>query len=59
MGSWASGVMAGPRCVLSQTVMSLCDLVDHSLRGSSVHGISQARIFVLFFLLHLFLLVGG
>ena len=32
------------RCVLSRLVMSDCGTVDHSTPGSSVHGISQARI---------------
>ena len=31
-------------CVFSRLVMSLCDPVDYSPPGSSVHGVSQARI---------------
>ena len=31
-------------CVFSCLVMSLCDSVDFSLPGSSVHGIFPARI---------------
>ena len=33
-----------PSCMCPQLCPSLCDLVDVSLPGSSVHGISQARI---------------
>ena len=30
--------------LFAQTCLTLCDLTDCSLPGSSVHGISQARI---------------
>ena len=30
--------------VCTQSCLMLCDFVDYSLPGSSVHGISQARI---------------
>ena len=29
---------------VSQLCLTLCDLMDHSLPGSSVHGILQARV---------------
>ena len=32
------------RCSVAQSCLTLCDPVDCSLLGSSVHGISQARI---------------
>ena len=32
------------RCLVPQLCLSLCDLLDCSLPGSSVHGILQARI---------------
>ena len=32
------------RCVPAQSCLTLCDLMDCSLPGSSVHGIFQARI---------------
>ena len=31
-------------CSITQTFPTLCDPIDHSLPGSSVHGISQTRI---------------
>ena len=31
-------------CSVAQSCPTLCDLMDYSLPGSSVHGISQARI---------------
>ena len=31
-------------CLISQSCSTLCDPMDHSLPGSSVHGILQARI---------------
>ena len=31
-------------CMLSQPCLTLCDPMDCNLPGSSVHGISQARI---------------
>ena len=31
-------------CLLTKSCLTLCDLMDCSLPGSSVHGISQARI---------------
>ena len=31
-------------CVVTQSCPTLCHLMDHSLPGSSVHGILQARI---------------
>ena len=31
-------------CVFSRSVMSLCDPMDYSPPGSSVHAVSQARI---------------
>ena len=31
-------------CVCGQLCPTLCDPMDYSLPGSSVHGISQARI---------------
>ena len=31
-------------CLVAKLYLTLCDLVDCSLPGSSVHGISQARI---------------
>ena len=36
-------------CVFSCLVMSLCDPVDYSPPGSSVHGVSQARILEWYF----------
>ena len=33
-----------PLCVVAQSCPTLCDLIDCSPPGSSVHGISQARI---------------
>ena len=34
-----------PACPLTRSCTTLCDLTDCGLPGSSVHGISQARIF--------------
>ena len=31
-------------CSVAQSCLTLCDLEDYSLPGSSVHGISQARV---------------
>ena len=31
-------------CLVAQSCLTLCDAMDCSLPGSSVHGISQARI---------------
>ena len=31
-------------CVPAKSCLALCDLMDHSLPGSCVHGILQARI---------------
>ena len=31
-------------CVCAQSCLTLCDSIDHSPPGSSVHGILQARI---------------
>ena len=31
-------------CLVTKSCLNLCDPVDYSLQGSSVHGISQARI---------------
>ena len=31
-------------CLVTRSCPTLCDPTDHSLLGSSVHGISQARI---------------
>ena len=40
--SWG---LQGPLCgVLLQSSLTLCEPMDRSLPGSSVHGISQARI---------------
>ena len=39
-----SGSMPGPYCLLPQSCPTLCDPVDYSPPGSSVHGIFQARI---------------
>ena len=35
---------SGKMCVHAQSCLTLCDPVDCSLPGSSVHGISQARV---------------
>ena len=32
------------KVLVSQSCLTLCDPMDHSLSGSSVHGILQARI---------------
>ena len=34
----------GEMCVCAQSYLTLCDTMDCSLPGSSVHGILQARI---------------
>ena len=31
-------------CLVTQSCLTLCDPMDHSLPGSSVRGISQSRI---------------
>ena len=36
--------MKAVMCVYVQSCLILCDPVDYSLPGSSVHGISQARV---------------
>ena len=33
-----------PSCLVAKSCLTLCDPIDCSLLGSSVHGISQARI---------------
>ena len=38
-------------CVHDQSCLTLCDPMDYNLPGSSVHGISQARILECHFLL--------
>ena len=38
------GVSRGSCCLVSKLCLPLCDLMDCSPLGSSVHGISQARI---------------
>ena len=40
-GLWSSVIHA---CSVAQSCLTLCDSVDYSLPGFSVHGISQARI---------------
>ena len=47
-GWWWAGIFLGPLllcvCLVTQLCPTFCDSVVHSLPGSSVHGISQARI---------------
>ena len=41
---WVAGGMLFSCCLIAQSCSTLCDPMDCSLPGSSVHGISQARI---------------
>ena len=45
MGGRVEHVLANWKCALvTQSCLTLCDPMDYSLLGSSVHGVSQARI---------------
>ena len=42
--SWSLAANIDSACQVTQSCLTLCDSMDHSLVGSSVHGIFQVRI---------------